>query len=190
MKHRHASAALVSLAIALALAWGCGGAIVEDTPLVGRDAGRDGAVDGRADAKADAKPDAMSMVDAAKPDAGKDALPEYVDPGCGTIPPPVEQYECDPYGPASQCDPGKACYPFVQYPSGPCEPETYGAVCYPFGTGVQGDPCYDGCQAGHVCVISGQGTQCVQMCDLGAANPCPDGLVCGAVDVPGIGGCI
>lgn len=190
MKKSRAAVGLGVLAAAVAVVWGCGGAIVEDTPVVGVDAGRDARVDAKVDAKADAKPDAVSMADGAKPDATKDALPEYDDPGCSIIPPPIEQYECDPYGPASQCDMGTSCYPFVQYPKAPCEPETYGAVCYPSGDGSQGDPCVDGCKAGHVCVISGQGTQCVQLCDLGAANPCPDGLVCGAVDVPGIGGCI
>lgn len=185
---------LLSLALVVgppsAILWGCGGIAegdpAETTPV---DAGRD------------ALPDATSTSTNSKPDAGKDAssdaaadvkdaLPEYTDPGCPDAPPPKEEYECDPNGKPTGCGDGEACYPFVMYPSGPCQQETYGAQCVSPGSGGQGDPCSDGCKANHVCVVSGQGTQCIQMCDLSAAVPCPDGLVCEPVDVPGIGGCI
>ncbi|MCC6646764.1 MAG: hypothetical protein IT374_14470 [Polyangiaceae bacterium] len=172
----------------LLAAWGCGGAVVEDTPVPGVDGGADARADARADAKQPSPADAAP--DGAKPDAGKDALPEYVDPGCADVPPPIEQFECDPYAAVNPCGEGEGCYPFVDTPTSPCTPETYGALCHSAGEGGQGDPCTDGCQGGHVCVITGQGTQCVQLCDLSSPNPCPDGLVCGAVDVPGIGGCI
>jgi len=135
--------------------------------------GKDGGKDGGADAKHDAK----------------DALPDYTDPGCPDAGPPTTNYECDPYAP-NDCGDGKSCYPYVQYPQGPCEQEEYGATCIFAGTGGQGDPCGTGCQGGFVCVISGQGTQCIKMCDLNDPNPCKDGLVCASVDIPGIGGCI
>ncbi len=188
MKHARVGGALSAMVAAFALAWGCGGAVVEDTAPPSVDGGRDARSDAARDARADG--DAATVPDGAKADGGKDALPEYVDPGCSSIPPPVEDFECDPYGAATECAAGEGCYPFVAYPASPCEPETYGSYCYPAGDGAQGDPCVEGCKSGHVCVVTGQGTQCVQLCDLGAANPCPDGLVCGAVDVPGIGGCI
>ena len=128
-------------------------------------------------------------------DAGKDAKPDtgtggtYVDPGCPDAEPPEPYYECDVFGP-NTCPAGDACYPYVQYPTGPCDFEEYGAVCIPAGTGQQGEPCGAGtCAAGLVCVITGQGTECVQICKLGGPNTCPKGLFCVPIDVEGIGGC-
>lgn len=122
-----------------------------------------------------------------KPDSGTGGT--YVDPGCPDAEPPEPYYECDVFGP-NTCPPGDACYPYVQYPTGPCELEQYGAVCIPAGTGQQGEPCGAGtCAAGLVCVITGQGTECVQICKLGGPNTCPKGLFCVPIDVEGIGGC-
>lgn len=143
------------------------------------------------DASQSAKPDAGKSdapVDA--PKDSKDALPDYTDPGCPDAPPPLISKECDVYAEPTGCGTGETCYPFIEYPTGPCEQEVYGAMCVPAGSGGQGDECHLGCKAGHVCVVSGQGTQCVKICDLSAPMPCPDGLVCVSVDVPGVGVCI
>lgn len=127
-------------------------------------------------------------------DAGKDAKTggtggTYVDPGCPDAPPPPPIKDCDPFGP-NTCKQGEACYPFVQYPSKPCEQEIFGAICAPVGTGKQGDPCgAQNCAGGFVCVVTGQGTECVQLCDLFGAAKCPPGLFCVPIDVEGIGGC-
>jgi hypothetical protein len=78
----------------------------------------------------------------------------------------------------------------VQYPSGPCDFEQYGSVCAPVGSGKQGDQCGSvNCAAGFVCVITGQGTECVQICELFGKDTCPNGLFCVPIDVEGIGGC-
>jgi hypothetical protein len=128
------------------------------------------------------------------PDAGKDgALPDVVDPGCPDQPPPIEDFQCDPYNQFNgDCASGEACYIFVDYPSEPCGQEIYGAYCFLEGSGGQGAPCNGGldCQAGHVCVITGSGTQCVQLCNLFGNDGCPPGLLCEAIDVEGFGGCL
>ena len=115
----------------------------------------------------------------------------YVDPGCpdaGPPPPPLNQ--CDPFGSPTGCDLGEGCYPYVQYPSGKCDKEQYGTYCAPAGSGKQGDPCGgELCAANHVCVITGVGTQCVQLCPLVGADNCPSGLFCVPIDVEGYGGC-
>jgi hypothetical protein len=192
---RRASLAFLaaSLTVAFLLAVSCGGRVEQDLdPSIPAkpDAQAGGSAGAPiADAGKDAKPppkdagkDADAQTDAA------DALPDYVDPGCPDAEPPPTKFDCDPYN--DNCGEGKGCYPFVEYPLDPCAQEIYGATCVFVGNGGQGDPCDSGCKAGHVCVISGQGTQCVRMCDLGQPNPCKDGLVCAAVDIPGIGGCI
>ena len=120
----------------------------------------------------------------------EDALSEYKDPGCPDAEKPTDDFQCDPNGNDSECGPGLGCYPFVSYPSTPCGQETYGSQCLFVGSSGQGESCDNGCQAHHICVVSGQGTQCIEMCDLNLANPCSDGLVCVAVDIPGVGGCL
>jgi hypothetical protein len=183
-----------SLAGALLLAASCGGLVEQDLGNVspGKPDAQAGGAGGGApdagDAGKDAKPPKDAGKDADAKEDAKDALPDYVDPGCPDAGPPITSYECDPYD--DNCGEGKGCYPFVQYPTEPCAQEVYGATCIFVGNGGQGDPCGGGCKASHICVISGQGTQCVQMCDLGEPNPCKDGLVCAAVDIPGIGGCL
>ncbi len=126
-------------------------------------------------------------------DAGHDALEEYVDPGCGEIPPPLEDFVCDPHDQGNgDCMPGEACYIYVDYPDDPCGQEIYGSVCFFEGSGHQGDGCSGGqdCAGGYVCVVTGSGNQCVAMCDLEGVNQCPNGTVCEPIDVDGYGGCL
>lgn len=114
----------------------------------------------------------------------------YVDPGCPDAPVAEPVRECDPFSVPSGCSFGDACYPFVSYPSGVCDQETFGTFCLPPGTGQQGDPCAgEPCAGGFVCVVTGQGNQCVQLCPLQGEDGCPPGLFCVPVDVEGFGAC-
>ncbi|NUP10991.1 MAG: hypothetical protein HOW73_33510 [Polyangiaceae bacterium] len=126
-------------------------------------------------------------------DAGHDALNEFIDPGCKDQPPPLEDFQCDPENQGNgDCQIGEGCYIYVDYPEDPCGQEIYGSLCLPEGFGQQGDPCggAQDCSAGHVCVVTGSGTQCVVMCDLDGPSDCPSGLVCEPIDVDGFGGCL
>jgi hypothetical protein len=124
------------------------------------------------------------------PDSG---LPDFMDPGCGDPLPPLQDFQCDPYDQFNgDCMAGEGCYIYVQYPSEPCGQEIYGALCLPAGMGEQGASCSGGqqCAPGHVCVITGSGTQCVHLCSLTGKDGCPPGLVCEPIDVEGFGGCL
>jgi hypothetical protein len=128
-------------------------------------------------------------------DAGKDVdLDPYVDPGCPDAQPPPIVWECDPYAAFTGCAAGEACYPFVQVPGGAtgCNWDEYGTICAAAGTGQQGDPCdsANSCGSGYLCVKGAQpGLSCVRLCDPFGENTCPLGMICGEVDVEGIGGC-
>ncbi len=101
--------------------------------------------------------------------------------------------ECDPLSELPQCPEGMSCFPFVSYPSGPCEVERFGAMCQPAGSGVQGDSCSNSrCAADHICVSTGRGTQCARLCSLvsGSTNVCAPGLLCLPIDIEGFGGCL
>lgn len=126
-------------------------------------------------------------------DAGKDAFPDYEDPGCPNPPPPLEDFQCDPYSQGNgDCMPDEACYIYVQYPTEPCGQEVYGAFCSIAGSGQQGDPCQGAqeCGQGLACVVTGSGTQCVELCPLEGTSNCPSGFVCEPIDVVGYGGCL
>ncbi len=126
-------------------------------------------------------------------DAGPDALTEFIDPGCKDKPPPIEDFQCDPNNQNNgDCLPGEGCYIYVDYPEDPCGQEIYGALCVPEGFGQQGDPCFGAqdCAGGFACVVTGSGTQCVELCPLQGADGCPSGLVCEPIDVEGFGGCL
>lgn len=166
-----------------AMAVGCGDTIRVD-PGEGGGGSDDGGVDGRADGNGGSS---------GHLDGGKDALPDYVDPGCPDAGPPIYDYQCDPYAQFNgDCAPGEGCYIYVEYPSEPCASEVYGSFCGPQGGGVQGDSCGGGfdCAGGFVCVVTGSGTQCVQLCPLTGDDGCPAGLVCETIDVEGFGGCL
>ena len=116
----------------------------------------------------------------------------YLDPGCdaGELPPPPLP-ECDPYVP-STCAPGEGCYPYTIYPEGSCGEEQYSTYCAMAGPGLQGDHCFGGtdCAAGYHCFVTGEGTQCLELCDQTAVPPdCPRGRICGSTDLLGYGAC-
>ena len=128
------------------------------------------------------------------PDVEMDVVSDYVDPGCPDAEPPAPIIECEPLATPDGCDPGLACYPFVQRPSGDgCGFEQYGARCLEPGTVPLGERCGDGhgwCGAAALCVVGAlPGARCLQLCDPSEPNTCPNGLVCAPVDVEGYGVC-
>lgn len=135
----------------------------------------------------DAEPDAA-------PDASMDVVSDYVDPGCPDAAPPAPVIECEPLATPDGCDPGLACFPYVQRPSGDgCGFEQYGARCLEPGSVPLGGRCGDSfgwCGARSLCVVGAlPGARCLQLCDPFGANTCPAGLICAAVDVEGYGVC-
>lgn len=185
---------LFALAAALVVI-GCGGTIdltADTTSLDGGAEDADAYVDARADAHEDAMPPLDAPADAPVDAPPADAFDAYGEPTCPDLPIEPPQLACDPYSQRpGDCDEGQSCFPYVQYPSGPCEQERYGTYCAPAGYGVQGSPCSGGdCAGGFTCVISGSGVQCVKLCKLDQPAPCEDGLVCEPMDIPGFGGCL
>ena len=119
--------------------------------------------------------------------------PDVDDPGCTEHPPALEAYTCDPFKPSGNgCMPDESCQIYVEYPSTPCGQEVYGSTCLAAGPGKQGDGCEGGfdCSSGFVCVITGSGTQCVQLCKVNGPSGCTPGFVCEPIDVKGFGGCL
>lgn len=119
--------------------------------------------------------------------------PPFIDPGCPPLAAAPPDNECDPLEPAAACPAGQACFPYVIYPSMPCEVERYGARCQAVGPGVQGDPCArQGCAAEHICISTGRGTQCARICSFSGDAPdvCEPGLLCLPIDIEGFGGCL
>lgn len=111
-------------------------------------------------------------------------------PECEEVVVPPVDYECDPLGALDQCGVGRACYPTVVYPDGPCEREVYRMVCALSGSRTQWESCggMSDCASGYVCVVSDQGTECLRVCDP-LVNDCPSGLLCDPVDLAGLGAC-
>lgn len=146
-----------------------------------------GGTGGIPDAGFDALPDAEQ-------DASRDVLSDYVDPGCPDMEPPPPEYECDPLADVSGCDPGFACYPWLDRPYGDgCDFEVFGSSCLPPGSGTQGQRCgndYGWCAAQYICVVGASiGARCARLCNPSGPNTCPNGLICGLVDVEGFGVC-
>ena len=184
-------------ALALAWAFGCGGA-TEHGGAVGASGstGQGGSATPRAGSSTGGSSD---MPSAGKPGSGgstMDAGPierDPVDSGCAPQDLPPPQMECDPFV-AGSCPPDSGCYPFVDHPEGSgCEQQVYGTLCLPAGTGKQGDLCGDEagtCAPGFVCVVGQRaGKRCAALCKLGGVNQCSGGLICGDLDVPGYGVC-
>lgn len=115
----------------------------------------------------------------------------YVDPGCPEVVTPEVYAECS-VSDQSTCPSGTGCYPTIEYPSAPCQPETYNMLCLPAGTGEQWDDCESllDCAPGFICVVTGIGTECQRACDPSApTSTCPKGLFCESIDLQGIGSC-
>jgi hypothetical protein len=127
------------------------------------------------------------------PDVGADVHSDYVAPECPDAAlPPIEQ-ECDLFADVSGCPLGLGCFPYVEYPApgDDCAQERFGTQCLLAGSGLQGEPCGAGdCAANHLCVLTGEGTICVELCSTFGGDTCPAGLLCEPIDVqPGVGGC-
>ena len=128
-----------------------------------------------------------------RPEPEPSEPPPFSPPSCPPATSPPPSVECDPLAEDSGCAAGQSCFPFVDYPTSPCEVELYGARCAPSGFGVQGDSCTDSlCAADHICVSTGRGTLCARLCGLSAAAPevCDPGLLCLPIDIEGFGGCL
>lgn len=127
------------------------------------------------------------------PERGEPEPPPFEDPGCPPVSTLPDIEDCDPLAVPSGCPLGESCFPFVSYPTGPCEVERFGTVCGLAGTGTQGDSCIsEACAGDHICVSTGRGTQCVRLCGFasGAPNVCSPGLLCLPIDIEGFGGCL
>ena len=183
---------LLPAALIAACVAACGGTITADPDSVLDtgvadsglpDAPRDTRVDSAVDSKADTHVDT----------AFDTALDTWIEPECPDAGAPIKDYKCDPFAPPpGGCKPTEACFPYVEYPSERCKPEIYHTRCFPAGKGKQGDPCGSGgaCAGGFVCVATGVGNQCAQMCKPGKLGACADGYVCSPTDVPDIGACL
>jgi hypothetical protein len=114
----------------------------------------------------------------------------FVDVGCGGAVTATTINICNVFGETSGCFSDEACVPFVDYPNEACKPEIFGTRCIAAGKGVQGDPCStSGCADGFLCVATGHGTRCAELCPLPGEDTCPPGLLCGGVDIEGYGVC-
>ena len=127
--------------------------------------------------------------DAGNPLANYDATP------CPEAGPHLTQFACNPLEPGDSGCPGtEGCYIYSENPSGGsgCGQEVYGSTCATAGSGGEGDSCggAQDCQSGFSCVVSGEGTQCVQLCPLSGDDTCTGGRVCNPIDVEGFGGCL
>lgn len=182
---------LGSVVVALGLLWACGGATGSDP---GAGPGEGGAP-GSGGHTSGGTGGSVPLPDGAPP---PDAYPEdvtsdYVPPTCPDAEPPPVDEQCDLFAEVSGCDPGLSCFPYVEYPDpdDECAEERYGTECLYAGWGRQGDPCTGGdCAANHICVLTGDGTTCLEICATNRSDGCPAGLVCEPIDAqPGVGGC-
>ncbi len=177
-------------AVAVGLASACGGATGYE-PQSDATGGTSGSVDAGLGTGGGGLP---NPVDGGHPTDGYvDVHSEYVPPVCpdAVAPPPEE--ECDLFAPATGCPAGLGCFPYVEYPApgDDCAQERFGTECLLTGSGLQGEPCEAGdCAAHHLCVLTGEGTICVELCSTLGGDTCPPGLLCEPIDVqPGVGGC-
>ncbi len=119
----------------------------------------------------------------------------YEEEQCPEVPPPATVHECDPLDPASSCESYESCIPYIIYPDREdgCGTPGYGEICWVGGSAAQGELCTylgTGCSPGFMCVLGAAGGErCAQICVPGAANTCPQGLICGETDVLGYGVC-
>jgi len=187
---------VVSAALLLVSTFGCGGS-VEHGGATGEAGSAQGGSAGRAGAANGGSPQGRASGGAASAGTSQGGSvpvdPDPVESGCPEIDLPPPDLECDPFT-AGSCAPGMGCYPFVEHPEGNgCDQQHYGTLCLSAGFGTQGDPCgadVGDCAAGFVCVVGQRaGKRCAALCQLGKANQCTGGLVCGDLDVAGFGVC-
>ena len=186
-------------ALALGLAFGCGGSVAhnDDVPSAGGSSSPGGKPSGRAGSTAGGSQGRAGSGGYAGTEVAPDGGlidPPPVDAGCPMQDLPPPDLECDAFTPGS-CPAGAGCYPFVEHPEGNgCDQQRYGTVCLPAGQGTQGALCGAGsgdyCAPGFVCVVGQRaGKRCAALCKLGGANQCSGGLICGDLDVAGFGVC-
>jgi hypothetical protein len=183
-------------ALVLSAAFGCGGSVAHGGPggeagsaEGGRATGRAGSATGGSLGRAGGG----ASNGATAQGGGELTDPDPVETGCPEEDLPPPDLECDPWTPGV-CGPGAGCYPFVDHPEGNgCDQQRYGTLCLPAGQGVQGHSCGDDagdCAEGFVCVVGQRaGKRCAALCQLGRANQCSGGLLCGDLDVAGFGVC-
>lgn len=168
---------------------GCGAKSVQE---IGRTTGDEPAIE--MDAGADAGPPTTMSEDPPVlpvPPQEPPPLPQstFEEPGCPEPAERLQRIACE-RDVEDACPAGQGCFPFVNYPANPCEPETFGTRCEPVGDAVQGQSCVRrNCADGFLCVSTGGGTQCAQICELPGPNTCAAGLICGSVDIEGFGVC-
>jgi hypothetical protein len=167
---------------------GCGGAVAGDEGAGGSpgfDAGRDVKL-------IPYVPPTDGSNDVVKSDAYVERTPDaFVEEACPERAPPPPEIHCDPLS-SGQCAEGSACYPFPPQGRDPCNPGPYVMKCAREGSGSQGAACGSGssCRGGYVCAVTGQGDECLKLCRPGSIGACPEGMVCGRLDIPDLGGCI
>ncbi len=194
---------LGSFALALALAFGCGGSVVhnDDVPASthshggthmtkgGSSSGGSGGMGGTGGGRAGAGGSSGSV------SAGGSAMdPPPVDAGCAMQDLPPPDVQCDPFKRASAARARAVTRSWTIRRGTGCDEQRYGTVCLSAGLGKQGDLCGDDigdfCAEGFVCVVGQRaGKRCAALCKLGATDQCTAGLICGDLDVAGFGVC-
>ncbi len=177
-------------AILAGLAWLCACGSQPEQPVLVRQAGSEPAAAAE-EPPAEREPDAGAP--GGSPVEEEEPIEAFTDIECPPPPPAEASLACDAFNEPSGCAEGFACFPTVIYPTGPCEVERFGTVCAPAGEGRHGEQCEtQRCSANHVCVSTGRGTFCVQMCGFEepGATRCPAGLLCQPIDIEGFGGCL
>ena len=171
---------VLGCAALLLAAIGCGGSVDDSDAAESTPRGTGGTA-----APAEAGSPSTGGAGGAPRDSGGDTEP-FRDPGCPEVSRVPGVHACDPFSPiGSSCGFAERCIPYVEY-ADDCGTEIFGTRCVPTGTGVQGDECNTAeCGAGFVCVATGEGNQCSQLCDLTGLHDCPPGLLCEPLDVDG-----
>lgn len=171
----------------------CGGSVTGCASRVGFEDG--GALDARSDARHPLVDDGGDAADGPRLRDVPITYDVYREDACAPeAGMGVRMYTCDPFNPYVGCPAGEACYPFIDYPDGPCGREVYRAECRPVGTVPMDGFCGGGaegtCAPGLTCFVTGAGNRCLTLCRIdGSGAPCPRGQVCEPTDLPDFGAC-